>query len=194
MTPLDALKPVWAGAAGRGIPLHLDGARIFNAAVALGTTVAALSQGFSTIMFCLSKGLCAPAGSILVGSRGQMERARSIRKMLGGGMRQVGVLAAAGLIALEEMPARLTDDHRKARWMAERIGQLPGCDIDLETVQTNIVIFRPLKKPAAEVVAALKSRGILSGTASPSEVRFVTHHDVDRPACERAIEVLQELL
>ena len=92
------------------------------------------------------------------------------------------------------MPARLTDDHRKARWMAERLGQLPGCDIDLETVQTNIVIFRPLKKPAAEVVAALKSRGILSGTASPSEVRFVTHHDVDRPACERAIEVLQELL
>lgn len=194
VTPLEVLAEVWANAAERGIPLHMDGARIFNAAAALGTTVADLSRGFSTVMFCLSKGLCAPAGSVLVGSRALVERGRSIRKMLGGGMRQAGVLAAAGLIALEEMPGRLSEDHTNARWMAERIAQLPGCSIDLETVQTNIVIFRPLRKIAHEVVAALKSRGILSGTAGPEEVRFVTHHDVDRAACEQAVGALEELL
>jgi threonine aldolase len=194
VTPLEVLAEVWANAAERGIPLHMDGARIFNAAAALGTTVADLSRGFSTVMFCLSKGLCAPAGSVLVGSRALVERGRSIRKMLGGGMRQAGVLAAAGLIALEEMPGRLSEDHTNARWMAERIAQLPGCSIDLETVQTNIVIFRPVKKAAADVVTALKSKDILSGTAGPSEVRFVTHRDVDRPACERAIDALCQVL
>ncbi len=194
ITPLHALKGVWAGAAERGIPVHLDGARIFNAAIAFKTTVAALSEGFSTVMFCLSKGLCAPAGSMLVGSRALMERGRSIRKMLGGGMRQAGVLAAAGLLALEEMPARLEEDHANARWMADRIAQMPDCAIDLETVQTNIVIFRPLKKSAADVVARLKSEAILSGTAGPDEVRFVTHRDVAPPACERAIEELQRIL
>lgn len=193
-TPLDALKPVWSGAAERGIPVHLDGARIFNAAIALSTPVATLTQGFATVMFCLSKGLCAPAGSMLVGSRSLMDRARSIRKMLGGGMRQAGVLAAAGLIALEEMPMRLAEDHANAHWMAERIAEMAGCEIDLATVQTNIVIFRPLKNPAADVVAALRSTGILCGTAGPGEVRFVTHHDVDRHACELAIAALQEVL
>lgn len=193
-TPLHALRGVWVGAAGRGIPVHLDGARIFNAAVALKTTVAALCQGFSTAMFCLSKGLCAPAGSMLVGSHALMEKGRSIRKMLGGGMRQAGVLAAAGLIALEEMPTRLEEDHANARWMADRIAQMPDCAIDLETVQTNIVIFRPLKKSAADVVARLRTLGILSGTAGPDEVRFVTHRDVALPACERAIGELQKVL
>lgn len=193
-TSLDVLKSVWAGAAERGLPVHLDGARIFNAAVALGTPVAALSQGFSTVMFCLSKGLCAPAGSVIVGSRALMERARSIRKMLGGGMRQAGVLAAAGLIALEDMPSRLADDHANARWMAERIAQMTDCAIDLETVQTNIVIFRPQTKAAKDVVASLKAKNILSGTAGPDEVRFVTHHDVDRDACERAVRGLEQVL
>jgi threonine aldolase len=194
VTPLAVLEEVWAGAAERGLPVHLDGARVFNAAAALGMPVSALTRGFATVMFCLSKGLCAPVGSLLVGSRALMERGRSIRKMLGGGMRQAGVLAAAGLIALEEMPARLHEDHANARWMAGQIAGIGGCLIDLETVQTNIVIFRPEGRTAAEIVAGLKARGVLCGTASAEEVRFVTHRDVDGAACERAVSALREVL
>jgi threonine aldolase len=194
VTPVAVLEEVWAGAKEHGLPVHLDGARIFNAAVALGTPASALTRGFATVMFCLSKGLCAPVGSMLVGSRGLMERGRSIRKMLGGGMRQAGVLAAAGMIALEEMPARLSEDHANARWMAEQIAGTDGCQIDLETVQTNIVIFRPKGRTAAEVVAALKAQSVLCGTATAEEVRFVTHRDVDRAACERAVEALQAVI
>jgi threonine aldolase len=145
-------------------------------------------------MFCLSKGLCAPVGSMLVGSRALIDRGRSIRKMLGGGMRQAGVLAAAGLIALEEMPARLREDHANARWMAEQIAAIPGCVLDLETVQTNIVIFRSTDRTAAETIAELKAQGVLCGTAGPDEVRFVTHRDVDRAACERAVSALRAVL
>jgi threonine aldolase len=194
VTPLAVLEEVWAGAAECGLPVHLDGARVFNAAAALGTPVSTLTRGFATVMFCLSKGLCAPVGSMLVGSHTLIERGRSIRKMLGGGMRQAGVLAAAGLIALEEMPARLHEDHTNARWMAEQIAGMGGCLIDLETVQTNIVIFRPEGRTAAEIVARLKAQGMLCGTASAEEVRFVTHRDVDRTACERAISALHQVL
>src|SRR6201996_927481 len=194
VTPLAVLEEGWAGAAERGLPVHLDGARVFNAAAALGMPVSALTRGFATVMFCLSKGLCAPVGSLLVGSRALMDRGRSIRKMLGGGMRQAGVLAAAGLIALEEMPARLHEDHANARWMAEQIATMGGCLIDLETVQTNIVIFQPEGRTAAEVVAGLKARDVVCGTAGADEVRFVTHRDVDRAACERAVSVLREIL
>jgi threonine aldolase len=194
VTPLAVLEEVWVGAKERGLPVHLDGARVFNAAAALGMPVSALTRGFATVMFCLSKGLCAPVGSLLVGSRVLMERGRSIRKMLGGGMRQAGVLAAAGLIALEEMPARLHEDHANARWMAEQIAGMGGCLIDLETVQTNIVIFRPEGRTAAQIVAGLKTGGVLCGTAGADEVRFVTHRDVDRAACERAVFALREVL
>jgi threonine aldolase len=193
-TQVTVVEEIWAGAKERGLPVHLDGARIFNAAVALDVPVAALTRGFATVMFCLSKGLCAPVGSMLVGSRALIDRGRSIRKMLGGGMRQAGVLAAAGLIALEEMPARLHEDHENARWMAEQIAAMDGCRIDLETVQTNIVIFRPEHRTAAEIVAGLKSRGVLCGTAGPEEVRFVTHRDVDRTACEQAVKALREVI
>jgi threonine aldolase len=194
VTPVAVAEGVWAGAKERGLPVHLDGARIFNAAVALDVPVAALTRGFATVMFCLSKGLCAPVGSLLVGSRALIDRGRSVRKMLGGGMRQAGVLAAAGLIALEEMPARLHEDHANARWMAEEIAGMDDCQIDLETVQTNIVIFRPVHGIATEMVAGLKSRGVLCGTAGPEEVRFVTHRDVDRAACERAVSALREIV
>jgi threonine aldolase len=194
VTPLAVLEEVWTGAAERGLPVHLDGARVFNAAAALGMPVSALTRGFATVMFCLSKGLCAPVGSLLVGSRVLMERGRSIRKMLGGGMRQAGVLAAAALIALEDMPARLHEDHANARWMAEEIAGMSGCLIDLETVQTNIVIFRPEGRSAAEIVAGLKARGVLCGTAGADEVRFVTHRDIDRAACERAVSALRKVL
>ncbi len=122
--------------------MHLDGARIFNAAVALGVDVKALTRGFDTVMFCLSKGLGAPVGSMLVGSAELMARARVYRKAMGGGMRQAGVLAAAGLIALEDGPARLADDHANARLLAEALANTEGVAIDLDSVETNIVIFR----------------------------------------------------
>src|SRR5665213_1336576 len=141
VTPLAVMREICEGAHAAGLPVHLDGARIFNASVTLGVDVAELTKGFDTVMFCLSKGLGAPVGSMLVGSRAAMERARIFRKALGGGMRQVGVLAAAGLVALHAMPARLTDDHANARLLAEAVAAEPNAEIDLDAVETNIVIF-----------------------------------------------------
>jgi threonine aldolase len=195
VTRLEVLKEIWAGAKERGLPLHLDGARVFNAAAALGVPVAELTQGFDTVMFCLSKGLGAPVGSMLVGSRELIDRARAVRKMLGGGMRQAGVLAAAGLIALEEMPERLHEDHANARLLAEELAQIEGIEIDLAGVQTNIVIFRLRGNgDAAAMVTRLKERGLLCGTVGPDALRLVTHRDVDRAECERAVTVLREVL
>jgi len=190
VTPLTTFGEIWNGARELGIPLHLDGARVFNASVALKVPVAVLTSGFNTVMFCLSKGLCAPVGSMLVGNRKLIERARMVRKALGGGMRQAGVLAAAGLIALEEMPKRLAEDHANARLIAEHLVDLAQIELDLATVQTNIVIFA-LKEDgkADELVLRLKRRGVLCGTVGHNSVRFVTHHDVDRAACEQATRV-----
>jgi threonine aldolase len=191
VTPLAVFGEIWNGAHEMGIPLHLDGARIFNASVALNVPVAVLTSGFNTAMFCLSKGLCAPVGSMLVGSRKLIERGRMVRKALGGGMRQVGVLAAAGLIALEEMPKRLAVDHANARYIAEQLSGLKQIELDLGTVQTNIVIFA-LKEEgkSEELVLRLKQRGVLCGTVGSNSVRFVTHHDVDRAACEAAARIV----
>ena len=159
VTPLETLIEIWEGAQRAGLPVHLDGARVFNAATAAGRGVAEMTRGFDSVMFCLSKGLGAPVGSMLVGSRELVAEARAVRKALGGGMRQAGVLAAAGLIALEEMPKRLGEDHANARLMAEALAECEGVEIDLQGVQTNIVIFR-LKDggDAAGLVAALKAR------------------------------------
>ncbi len=195
VTPLPVLEEIWAEAAKLGLPVHLDGARIFNAAVALGLSVAELTRGFQTVNFCLSKGLCAPVGSILTGSRKHIDQARAFRKALGGGMRQAGILAAAGLIALEEMPARLSEDHANSRFLAEAIAKLPGIEMDLESVKTNIVIFKLAKDgDAAAFVGSLKTKGVLASTTGPSTVRLVTHRDVDRHDCERAVEVLRALM
>jgi len=190
---LDALDEIVAGAKDRKLPLHLDGARIFNAAVALGEDVRTLTRGFDTVMFCLSKGLGAPVGSILVGSVERMARARILRKCLGGGMRQVGVLAAAGLIALEDGPKHLHEDHANARLLAEALASTEGVSIDLASVETNIVVFR-LKagKGAADLAARLKARGVLAGAFGPDAVRLVTHRDVSRGQCIDAAEVLTE--
>ncbi len=195
VTPLPVLEEIWAGARERGLPVHLDGARVFNAAAALGVSVAELTRGFDSVMFCLSKGLCAPVGSMLLGSRALIDRARAVRKMLGGGMRQAGVLAAAGLIALEEMPKRLDEDHANARFLAEALAEIRQVEIDLGAVQTNIVIFTlPGNGDAAAMVARLKERGLLSGTVGPHALRLVTHRDVDRSACEAAAAVLRDVL
>jgi threonine aldolase len=193
VTPLDVLEEIWAGAKDAGLPVHLDGARVFHAATYLGIPVAELTRGFDTVMFCLSKGLGAPVGSMLVGSRELIERARIYRKALGGGMRQAGVLAAAGLIALDEMTLRLAGDHENARLLAEGLAELPEVAIDLNAVQTNLVIFRLKNGDHDGLVARLKARGVLSSTvAGPAGIRLVTHHDVDREACEIALAVLTE--
>jgi threonine aldolase len=192
-TRLDALEEIWSEAKERRLPVHLDGARIFNASTALGVEVKPLTRGFDTVMFCLSKGLGAPVGSMLVGSAELMERARVYRKALGGGMRQAGVLAAGGLIALEKMPARLHEDHANARLLAEALSRMDGIAIDLDTIETNIVIFR-LKhgQSAGELVGRLKARGILLSEIGPGAIRLVTHHDVDKAACVAAAEALSQ--
>ena len=192
-TPLPVMEEIWDHAKERKLPVHLDGARIFNASVALGVDVKTLTRGFDTIMFCLSKGLGAPVGSMVVGSADLMEQARIYRKALGGGMRQAGVLAAAGLIALEEMPARLHQDHANARLLAETLSNIEGVSIDLDAVETNIVIFRVTGTlSASELVARLKARGVLTSTIGPDTIRLVTHHDVSRAACITAAEALTE--
>jgi len=179
-----------------GLHVHLDGARIFNAATALGRPVAEITRGFDSVMFCLSKGLGAPVGSMLVGSRELIDRARVTRKLLGGGMRQVGVLAAAGLIALEEMPKRLHVDHENAKHLAEGLSRIPGISIDPKKVVTNILIFdvRGTGRSAADVVAALARRNVLSGATGEYTIRMVTHFDVDRTAIDRALAVVAEVV
>ena len=172
---------------------------MFNAAASLDLSVAELTRGFDTVMFCLSKGLGAPVGSMLVGSRAHMARARALRKALGGGMRQAGVLAAAGLIALEDMPARLGEDHRNARLLAETIAQCPGVSIDLESVQTNIVIFELNEEAhnggdSAALVRKLREAGVLASAIGAHTLRLVTHMDVSRENCERSAAIVGSLL
>jgi len=179
-----------------GVPVHLDGARIFNAATVLGRPVDQLTRKFDSVMFCLSKGLGAPVGSMLVGSREFIDAARIKRKLLGGGMRQAGVLAAAGLIALEKSPARLHIDHENARFLAEQLSKLPGVHVDLKKVQTNIVFFdvAGTGRTAAQIVAELGKRNVLCGATGPTAIRMLTHCDVDRAGIERAIAELRTIL
>jgi threonine aldolase len=193
VTPIAAMEEICAGAREHKIPVHLDGARIFNAAACLGKCVAELTRGFDSVMFCLSKGLGAPVGSLLVGSRDFIQRARPVRKALGGGMRQAGILAAAGLIALEQGPARLQEDHATAGLLAEGVASIPGITIDVTAVQTNIVIFdvSGTGKTSTEIAAALKPHGVLAGTVNPQLIRFVTHLNVSREGCEHALHSLR---
>src|ERR1035437_7724698 len=193
--PVATAWEICDGAHGLGLPVHLDGARVFNAAEALGVGVRELTAVFDTVMFCLSKGLGAPVGSMLVGTAAAMARARGFRKSLGGGMRQAGVLAAAGLIALEEMPSRLGEDHLNARLLADAVAVHEAAEVDLATVQTNIVIFKlRIGGDAGAFCAALKERGVLASGIGPRAVRFVTHFDVGREDCERAADAAGELL
>lgn len=194
VTPLPVLEEIWREAHKVGLPVHLDGARVFNAAAFLGVTVAELTRGFDTVMFCLSKGLGAPVGSMLVGNAKAIEQARVHRKALGGGMRQAGVLAAAGSIALHEMPKRLAEDHAHARLLARAVS-VAGAEVDLDAVQTNIVIFKLRGgADASAFCAVLRGRGVVASAIGPHAVRLVTHYDVNRQECEQAAGVLTELL
>lgn len=176
----------------QGIHVHLDGARVFNAATYLNEPVAAMTKKFDSVQFCLSKGLGAPVGSMIVGSRDFIERCRPIRKMLGGGMRQVGVLAAAGLVALEEGPKRLQQDHDNAQVLAQRLARVPGIALDPSKVQTNIVIFsvKPRGLTATDFLALLAARGVLGVPVDADRVRMVTHLDVSRADVEQAVEII----
>ena len=177
-----------------GLKAHLDGARIFNAATALGESVAEITRKVDSVMFCLSKGLGAPVGSMVAGSREFIDKARVYRKMFGGGMRQAGVIAAAGLLALEKSPSRLHIDHKSARRLAEGIAKIPGFAIDPAKVRTNIVIFDCSKtgKTAVEWCDILHKRGVWAQDTALHSVRLVTHCDVDEAGIERALTVLQD--
>ena len=176
-----------------GLPVHLDGARIFNAAAALGKPVAEISRKFDSVMFCLSKGLCAPVGSMLIGSKAFIDKARVYRKALGGGMRQAGVLAAAGLIALEKMPARLHEDHGNARILAEGLAQIAG--IRIGKTPTNIVVFdiSGTGMNTAEFSQKLAAKNVLAAGIDNEQMRFVTHNDVSRDDCLRTLEAVRAI-
>ena len=190
---IDVIDEICDEAHALGIPVHMDGARVFNAACYLDRPVREIVAKVDTVMFCLSKGLGAPVGSMLAGTAKAMERGRLYRKRLGGAMRQAGVLAAAGLIALEQMPGRLAEDHAHARFLAQSIAHLPGIHLDAEKVQTNIVIFdiTGTGLTSSEFAGQCATSGLRVSTANPACVRMVTHCDVTRSDCERAVEILR---
>ncbi|MEK7384917.1 MAG: GntG family PLP-dependent aldolase [candidate division NC10 bacterium] len=197
----EEIGAVAAVAHGANVPVHLDGARLFNAAVALRRDPREFTRDVDSVTFCVSKGLGAPVGSVVCGSRGFITRARRVRKMVGGGMRQAGVIAAAGIVALETMVDRLAEDHANAHRLAEGIAKLPGLRVDLAGVQTNIVIFgveRPggpgSAQPATnEIVAGCAARKVKVHAIGPTAIRCVTHKDVDAEDIERALDALREI-
>jgi len=187
VTPVERMRRLADVAHRHEIPVHLDGARLFNAAVALGVPAAEIAAPVDSVMVCLSKGLCAPVGSVVAGSAPFVAEARRNRKLMGGGMRQAGVLAAAGIVALESMIDRLADDHENARVLGEGLAALPGLYVEMETVQTNMVYAGTEPGEADAVVAALAAAGVLINAVGSSRVRFVTHKDVDAEAIEHAL-------
>ncbi len=190
--PQEIIDEICEEAHNRGLKVHLDGARIFNASAATRTPVSRIARDADSVMFCLSKGLGAPVGSLLVGTREAMERGHLYRKRLGGGMRQAGVLAAPGLIALEESPERLHEDHRNARYLADRLAEIPGIKIDPARVHTNILVFdiSGTGISTSEFSRELKAQGVLANGIDATHMRMVTHRDVGRNECERAAAIL----
>src|SRR5213082_1887735 len=192
--PLDDLSAASDAAHSHGLRVHLDGARIFNASVALGVEASEIAACADTVTFCLSKGLACPIGSIFCGSEESVEEAVRWRKRLGGGMRQVGVLAAAGLIALDSMVDRLAEDHSNAHTLAEGLAELPGVTCDLSRVQTNLVYFDLEKMPATVFNDECAKRGVLGGPTGPRQVRLVTHYGIEARDIQSALQVFDEVL
>ena len=192
--PMEDLRAASEAARAHGLRVHLDGARMFNAAVAAGTDVADIAACGDTVTFCLSKGLGCPAGSIFCGSAEDVQQARRMRKRLGGAMRQAGVIAATGLIALEKMVDRLAEDHANARTLAEGLAELPGVTCDLSRVQTNLVFFDLRRMGGAAFEAQCRSRGLLGGATGPHRVRFVTHYGITSEDIQSALKICEEVL
>ncbi len=187
------LEPVLALAASRSIPVHLDGARLWNASAALGVPESVLASGFSSVMVCFSKGLRAPVGSAVAGSEAFVAEARRVRKLFGGGMRQAGVLAAAALVALEHERARLTEDHARARRLAAELAGIAGLSVDPASVETNMVMVTVDGRlgDAGTVLAHLKGKGVLAGSMGPDLIRLVTHADVGEADVARCVEAFR---
>ena len=187
---LSHMAEVQRLAAGRGLPVHLDGARIFNAALALETTAPQIASCADSVSFCLSKGLACPIGSLLCGSGKFIDQARRVRKMLGGGMRQAGIIAAAGIVALDTMIDRLAEDHLNARALAQGLALIAGIGVKPEPRRTNMVFFEVESGPEAArgFAAALKERAVLVGSRGPASFRAVTHYGITREDIDRAVE------
>lgn len=193
--PLDAMRQVFELAQRHGVPVHLDGARVFNAATSLGVDVCAITAYADSVMCCLSKGLAAPVGSILAGSAEFVARARRKRKMLGGGMRQAGVLAAPGLIALNEMVPRLGEDHANARYLAQRLATLPGVNIDQSAVDINLVWFGlPASLDVTVLMTRLEQAGIKANPPEAGRMRLVTHWQIGKREIDCIVDVLNSCL
>jgi len=194
IVPLEDMQKVYAVACKHNLPIHLDGARIFNASVASGVPVKDFTACTTSVQFCFSKGLSAPVGSIIAGPRDFIEQARRWRKRLGGGMRQAGIIAAAGIVALETMIDRLADDHANARFLADALALMKGLDFNPEDVDTNIVIVKPVNMSVRQLGNELEKRGILTVVMEPDRVRLTTNKDVDRSDIEKTITVFREIL
>jgi threonine aldolase len=194
--PLSYLAELRALTRARGLALHLDGARVFNAAVALGVPAAEITAHVDSLQFCLSKGLSAPVGSIVAGSSELVAEVRRVRKTLGGGMRQAGIVAAAGIVALEQMVDRLAEDHRNARRLAEGIARIPGLAIRIDAVQTNMVLFKVVdpRFTLMSFIAAVRERGVRLGELGRGHVRAATHAGVTRDDVDRALAAIAEVL
>jgi threonine aldolase len=192
--PLDTLAAIREVARARGLAVHMDGARIFNAAVAMGVEARTIAQHADTVTFCISKGLAAPVGSVLCGPAEVVGRARRWRKAVGGGWREAGMLAAAGLYALDHMVDRLAEDHANARTLAEGLAELPGVAIDLERVQTNLVMFEVTSMPVATFLAACRERGLRAGSPGGRRVRFVTRYGIEAEHVQRALAICSDVL
>lgn len=193
--PVAKIEAAAVVARGAGIPVHLDGSRLWHAAVALDTPLEVLAAPCDTVQVCLSKGLAAPVGSLLAGPRDVIAAARRHRKMLGGAMRQAGVLAAAGLVALDEILPRLGEDHVRARRLAEGIAALPGLGVDLETVQTNLVyVDLPIGLPGPALDERLRPYGVLIGADDPRRVRFALHYQIDDAGVDRTLEAMRRVV
>jgi len=194
VVPLNIMKEVYETAKANGLPVHTDGARLFNAATALGVDASEVARYTDSIMFCLSKGLCAPVGSMLAGSGEFINRARKHRKLLGGGMRQAGILAAAGIIALEEMTKRLSSDHENAKYMMERLMEIPEISLKPENVQIDMVYFGIKKEDfdAADFTEYLLTNGVKINNDWPLEFRYVTHNDILRDDIDKVIGLMKD--
>lgn len=189
--PLSYLRDVAELARRHGLPIHLDGARLFNAATALGASAADIAANVDSVMFCLSKGLCAPVGSMLAGPKAFIEKARRKRKIMGGGMRQAGILAAAGLLALGKMTRRLAEDHANARYLASRLAEIPGFIVDTAALDINMVFFRtPSSIDGQALCTFLSENGVLINPPELGAIRFVTHYWITREHIDKVVALM----
>lgn len=192
---LSSMREISELAHNYGLPIHLDGARLFNAATSLGVKAVDIAENVDSVMFCLSKGLCAPVGSMLAGPRAFIERARRKRKIMGGGMRQAGVLAAAGIIAVKEMTKRLGEDHENARYLAGKLAAIPGLRVHSTALDINMVFFElPKGIEGSAFVAFMKTHDVVVSPPELGVCRFVTHYWIDRTAVDKVVSLMAEYI